>query len=135
MGFVGGGDNIAIATALSLSLLVYCIANIKWFMDFLNLVFYGCLRLRFLDVETNPGLRRPVCLSMIYCCAQRLLSQICIACRSCRFTVLVALSCCVGTRCLGPMEWWHMYEMATEHLANPNLSVVVVKCWFLGFVV
>ena len=29
-------------------------------MDFLCLVFYGCLRLRFLDVETNPGPRRLV---------------------------------------------------------------------------
>ena len=29
-------------------------------MDFLYLIFYGCLRLRFPDVETNPGLRRPV---------------------------------------------------------------------------
>ena len=29
-------------------------------MDFLYLIFYGCLRLRFLDVETNPGQRRPV---------------------------------------------------------------------------
>ena len=29
-------------------------------MDFLHLIFYGCLRLRFLDVETNPGPRRPV---------------------------------------------------------------------------
>ena len=29
-------------------------------MNFLYLIFYGCLRLRFLDVETNPGLRRPV---------------------------------------------------------------------------
>ena len=28
-------------------------------MDFLHLIFYGCLRLRFLDVETNPGPRRP----------------------------------------------------------------------------
>ena len=27
------------------------------------------------------------------------------------------------------------YEMVTEHFANPNLSVVVAKCWFLGFVV
>ena len=24
-------------------------------MDFLYLIFYACLRLRFLDVETNPG--------------------------------------------------------------------------------
>ena len=29
-------------------------------MAFLYLIFYGCLRLRFLDVETNPGPRRPV---------------------------------------------------------------------------
>ena len=29
-------------------------------MDFLYLIFYGCLRLRFLDVETNPGPCRPV---------------------------------------------------------------------------
>ena len=59
MGFVGGGGNIAIATALPTSF-VYCIVNIKWFMDFLYLIFYACLRLRFLDVETNPDPRRPV---------------------------------------------------------------------------
>ena len=29
-------------------------------MDFLYLIFYGCLRLRFQDVETNPGPHRPV---------------------------------------------------------------------------
>ena len=29
-------------------------------MDFLDLVFFACLSLRFLDVETNPGPRRPV---------------------------------------------------------------------------
>ena len=29
----------------------------------------------------------------------------------------------------------HTFEMVTEHFANPNLSVVVAKCWFLGFVV
>ena len=29
-------------------------------MDFLYLIFYGCLKLRFLDVETNPGAHRPV---------------------------------------------------------------------------
>ena len=40
-------------------LIVYGIVNIKWFMDFL-LIFYDCLRLWFLDVETNPGPRRPV---------------------------------------------------------------------------
>ena len=29
-------------------------------MDFLYLIFYGCLRLRFLDAKTNPGPHRPV---------------------------------------------------------------------------
>ena len=29
-------------------------------MKFLYLIFYACLRLRFLDVKTNPGLLRPV---------------------------------------------------------------------------
>ena len=55
MGFVGGGGNIAIATALPPSPFMYCIVNIKDFMNFFYLIFYGCLRLRFLDVETNPG--------------------------------------------------------------------------------
>ena len=57
MGFVGGGGNIAIATALPPSSFMYCIVNIKKFMEFLYLIFYSCLRLRFLDVETNPGPR------------------------------------------------------------------------------
>ena len=29
-------------------------------MDFPYLIFYGCVKLRFLDVETNPGPRRSV---------------------------------------------------------------------------
>ena len=29
-------------------------------MEFIHLIFYACLRLRFLDVETNPGPRRPL---------------------------------------------------------------------------
>ena len=57
MGFVGGGGNIAITTALPPSSLVYCCKH--YFMDFLYLIFYGCLRLRFLDVETKPGQLRP----------------------------------------------------------------------------
>ena len=38
-------------------------------MDFLYLIVYGCLRLRFLDVETNPGPRRPApAVCRILCC-------------------------------------------------------------------
>ena len=43
------------------------VVNIKWFMDCLYLIVYGCLRLRFLDVETNPGPRRPAPVSADYC--------------------------------------------------------------------
>ena len=47
----------------------------------------------------------------------------------------VSLSCCAGTGCLGPEGWLHTCGMVTEHFANPNLSVVVAKCLFWGFVV
>ena len=41
-------------------------------MDFLYLIFCGCLRLRFLDVETNPGRQRPVPdVCRILCCNVR----------------------------------------------------------------
>ena len=60
MGFVGGGGNIAIATAVPSSSFVYCIVNIKYFMEFIYLSFYACMRLRFLDVKTNPSPQRPV---------------------------------------------------------------------------
>ena len=48
------------ATSLPPSSFVYCVLNIKEFMYFLYLIFNGRLRLRFLDVKTNPGLRHPV---------------------------------------------------------------------------
>ena len=38
-------------------------------MDFHNLIFYACLRLRFLDVETNPGPPRPVPAVCIILCS------------------------------------------------------------------
>ena len=128
-------------------------------MNFLYLIFYASLRLRFLDVETNHVPRRPVpdvcrnsavmCrawpgtlvtwsrlrLSMICCCALRLWSQICVTCRRYWFPDWVTLSCCTGARCLGPEGWLHTYETVTEHFANPNLSVVVAKCFFLGCMV
>ena len=60
MDFVGGGGNIAIATALHPSFFVYCILNIRQFVGFIYPFSHACLRLRFLDVETNTGQRRPV---------------------------------------------------------------------------
>ena len=38
-------------------------------------------------------------------------------------------------RMLGPEGWRHTYVIHMEHFANPSLSVVVSKCWFLWFVV
>ena len=80
---------------------------------------------------TWPWLR----LSMIYCCALRLWSQICVTGRIYWFPDSGDLYCCAGARCHGPEGWLHTYEMITEHFANPYLSVVVAKCWFLGKVV
>ena len=80
---------------------------------------------------TGPWLR----LSMIYCCALRPWSQICVTCQGCWFLGSVALSSCAGASCLAPVGWRHMYEMDMEHFANQNLSVAIVKCWLLGFVV
>ena len=127
-------------------------------MDFLYLIFYGCLRLRFLDAETNPGPRSsvPAVCRILRSNVRGLagnLSDLSVA--SSQYDILlcsetsvsdmrhvsevlvpvsVALSCCVGARFLGPVGWLHMFEMVTEHLANPNLSVVVAECWFLWFV-
>ena len=128
-------------------------------MDFLYLIFYGCLRLRFLDVETNPGPRRPVAAVCRILCSNVLglsgnLSDLTVA--SSQYDILLCSETLVSdmrhvsevlvpgfcrpvllcrARCLGPVGWLHTLEMVMEHFANPNLSVVVAKCWFLGFVV
>ena len=128
-------------------------------MDFLYLISYGCLRLRFLDVETNSGPHRPVpAVCRILCsnvrglagnlsdltvfssqydillCSETLVSDLRHV-----WEVLVpgfgrTVLLCRG-KMPGPEGWLHTFEMVTEHFANPNLSVVVAKCWFLGFVV
>ena len=54
MGFVGGGGNIAITTALPPSSFVYCCKH-QIAYGFSLSHSYGCPRLQFLDVETNPG--------------------------------------------------------------------------------
>ena len=159
MGFVGGGGNIAIATALPPSSFVNCIVNIKKFMDFLYLIFYGCLRPQFLDEETNPGPRRPVpAVCRMLCSNVRgmagNLSDLTVAssqsdiplCSETLFLdmrhvseVLVPGFCRPVLLCRGKMPQARgmaaYFEMVTKHFANPNLNVVVAKCWFLGFVV
>ena len=144
MGFVSGGDNIAITTALPPSF-GYCSVNIKWFIDILYLIYYASLTPRFLYVVSNPGPRRPVpvvcrihcfnvrglagnlsdlSLSMIYCFTLRLWSQICVMCRSYWFPDLVALSCCEAAM-----------PRARGIVPDVQDGVVVAKCWFLERVV
>ena len=127
-------------------------------MEFLYVIFYACLRLRFLDVEINPAPQRPVpALCRILCSNVRglagNLSEMTVA--SSQYDILLCSETLVSDmrhvlellvlgfgrpmslcrpRCLGPEGWLHTYEMVTEHFANQNLSVVVAKCCFLGFV-
>ena len=128
-------------------------------MDFLYLIFYGCLRLRFLDVETNPGqwrhvpdLCRILCSNVrglavnfsnltvawyqydILLCSETLVSDI--------HHVLEVLVPGFGRPvllCLGEIPrargMAHTFEMVTEYFANPNWIVVVAKYCFLAFVV
>ena len=129
-------------------------------MDFLYLIFYGCLRLRFLDVETNPGQHRPVpAVCRILCsnvrglagnlsdltvassqydillCSETLVSDM----RHVSEVLVPGFSPCLvvsGQDASGPWDGCiYTFEMVTEHFAHPNWSVVVAKCWFLGFVV
>ena len=130
-------------------------------MDILYLIFYAHLRVRFLDVETNPGPRRPVpAICRILCSNVRgldgNLSDLTVA--SSQYDILLCSETLVsdmrhvsellvhgfgrpvllGRRLasfLGSEGCLHAYEMVTEHFANPNISVVVLKFWFLRFVV
>ena len=103
-------------------------------MGTLHLKFYSCLRILCSNVL---GLSRNLCDLAVASSQYDILlcSEICVTCQSCWFLGSVALSCCAGASCLVPVGWRHMYEMDMEHFANQNLSVVVVKCWLLGFVV
>ena len=129
-------------------------------MEFLYLIFYGRLRLRFPDVKTNPGLRRPVPAVCRILCSNVLglagdLSDLTVVSSQCNIVlcsetlvsdirhvseVLVPIFGRHVLLCRDKMPratggWLHTFEMVTEQFANPNLSVVVAKCWFLGFVV
>ena len=60
MGFVGGGGNIAISTALPPSFCVLCCKHLIVYGVHISYFFNACPRLWFPDVETNPGPWRPV---------------------------------------------------------------------------
>ena len=109
-------------------------------------------------METNPGPRRPVPDVCRILCSNvrglaRNLSDLTAA--SSQYDILLCSETLVSdmrhvlellvpgfgrsvSLCQGKMPWargMHTYKMVTEHFTNPNLSVVVAKCWFLGFVV
>ena len=112
------------------------------------------MRLRFLDVETNLGPRRPIPSVCKILCSNVLslagnLSDLTVGSFQydmllCSETLVsdmrhvsellvpdsVSLSC-AWARCLVPEGWLHTYEMVTEHFANRNFSVVVAK-WCFG---
>ena len=106
-------------------------------------------------METTPGPRRPVpndcrifCSNVrglsgntdltvassqydILLCSETLVSDM----RHVSELLVPGFSRHVGVRCLGTEGWLRTYEMVMEHFANPNMSVVVAKCFFWGFVV
>ena len=153
LGFVGGGSNIAIATALPPSFCVsYCKHQTVY--GFIYLIFCAYVRLRFLDVETNHGPRRPVpAVCRIYCCnVRRLAGNLSdMAVVSSRYEILLCSESLVLDMrhvsellvpgfdssvllCQGRMPlargMAHTYKMDMEHFANPTSSVVIVKCCY-----
>ena len=122
-------------------------------MEFIYLIFFACLRLRFLDVETNPGQRRPEPAVYIMLCRNVRglagnLSDLTVA--SSQYDILFCSETLVSDMrhvsellvpglgrpvllCRGKIP--RARGMVTEHFANPNLSVVFAKCRFLESVV
>ena len=128
-------------------------------MDFIYVIFYGCLRLRFLDEETNPVPRRPVsAVCRILCSNVRglagNLSDLTVA--SSRYDILLCSETLVSDMRHVPEVLVHGFDrpvllcrgkmpracgMAAYvrdgygAFRQPKLCVVVTKYWFLGFVV
>ena len=159
MGFVGGGDNIAIATALPPSSFVYCIVNTRQFLDFLYLFFFtlawgfgfrtwrrslahGVLFLlpaKYSGVMcgfwlgtlvTDRGVVSVSHTVVLWDFGLRYVSRVTLW-----FAVLFALTSCAGAGCLWPEVYRHTHEMDTYHYANSNLRVIFLKWCFWGFVV
>ena len=115
--------------------------------------------LRFLDVETNPGPRRPVpaACRILYCNVRVLYrkhSDLIVA--SSQYDILLCSETFVsdmrhvseflvlgfdrsvvyaGARCLGPKGRLRTYEMVTEHYAKPKFGCGCCEMLHLGFVV
>ena len=127
-------------------------------MDFLYLIFYSCLRFRFLDAETNPGLLRPVpevcrilCSNVWWPAGN--FSDLTVA--SSQYDILLCSKTLVSDMhyvseihvpkfgrpvllCRGKMPRARgvaAYVRDGYGEFRQNLSVVVTKCWFLWCVV
>ena len=110
-------------------------------MEMLYLIFYACLRFRFLDVdvETNPVLRRPVPdVYRIVCSNGRglagNLSDLTVALAlydiPLFFNILVPDMRCLSELLVpgfGRLDLLYRGKMDTEHFANQNFSVVIAK--------
>ena len=120
----------------------------------LHVIFYDCLKLRFPDMETNPGPQCPVRGACRILCSDvrglsKNLNDVTVA--SSQYDLLLCSETLVSYRrhisellvpefgrpvllcrmeCRGPVGW-----LDIGHFANPNLSVAVVRCWYSGCVV
>ena len=127
-------------------------------MDILYLILYACLRLRFLDVETNPGLQRPVPAACRILCSNvrglagnhsdltvalsqydiLLCSETLVSDMHHVLEILVPGSIRHVWLCRGKMPRARGMDAYVRDgygaFANQNLSVVVAKSWFLGCV-
>ena len=128
-------------------------------MKFLSLIFDACLKLPFLDVETNPDPRRHVsAVCRILCSnvrglAGNLSDQTMV---SSQYNILLCTETLVSDMrqvseflvpgfgrpvslcraiCLELKEWLRTYKMVTDHFAKANLNVVPAKCCFLRILV
>ena len=145
MGFVGGGGsgNIAISTALPTPIYFSCtvLLNIHPTMGNQFKIFYACQRQKYMDIE-NPALPAVPAVCRVLCSNITVVTVVLwdsnIGQASCagvaRFWIWSPYLVVPGW-CLRPMGWPHTYKMVMEHFVNPNLSVAVAKCCFLGFVV
>ena len=97
-------------------------------MDFHYLIFYGCLRLQFLNVETNPGQRHPVSAVCRILCSNvwglaRNLSDLAVALS--RYDILLCFETLVSDMC-------HASEVQIPSFGRPVLLCCGKMPWASG---
>ena len=94
-------------------------------MEFIYLIFYACLRLRFPDVETNPGPRRPVATVCRLLCSNVLgmagnHSDLTVA--SCQYDILLCSETLVS-------DMRHVSELLVSGFGRPVLLCLGMMSW------